>query len=216
MDLTESVALIVVGWLLGTLSPTIIGAIQKERRRSEVLAAMAVELREVRYKSALVLLRVKRSLAAVDQNTLAIVKPLLNHPTTPGDFDLGGSIAALLKNGDELYIAMSNANGQEKNPPTWYPRQRALYLEAHVNELSGLTAEHQRRLLKVLDELALFNNQVEFLRRLHELSFTLTGTNHAANSQNTLIAHEALGVRAEYLVTSINGVIDARGKQLKV
>jgi hypothetical protein len=50
VDSIEKVALLVVGWLLGLLGPTIIEAIKRHRENKQVKVALAAELREVSYK----------------------------------------------------------------------------------------------------------------------------------------------------------------------
>src|SRR5258708_4794927 len=73
----RDVFVLVLGWLLGTISPGILRAIQRSNRRVELLRGLRHECSELRFTLANALYGSKRSLRELDQPTLDLVKPIL-------------------------------------------------------------------------------------------------------------------------------------------
>jgi hypothetical protein len=53
----------------------------------------------------------------------------------------------------------------------------------------------------------LFNSQVDYVRALHDKSFTLSGSNYQLNATNLASAQTSLAVRAEVLIRAIDRAI---------
>src|SRR2546428_8624186 len=111
----RDVLLLILGWLLGTLSPGISESLARRSRRRELIKALAVELHELRYKLALILAQVRSKLGTVDQAMLDFTKPILF--AYVGDAEDAAMLDAtkrLLAKCDSSYIALLNSQSGSK------------------------------------------------------------------------------------------------------
>lgn len=211
----ESTFLIFAGWLLATLNPGVVEAIKRPKRRRELLHAFAIELRELRYKAVLVFWHQRSGTGSLDQHSLDIVKTLVfDHPVADGAPSIAENLKQALNVGEEKYIAIMNAKGAAENLGAWPALYYLPFLSSHAADFVLFTPQSQAHLMRVLEELDLFNNQVEFVRELNNKTFTLTGQNHGINSGNLAKAQRRLADRAEALVRAISRIVDPRGNTL--
>jgi hypothetical protein len=211
-QVADSILLVLVGWLLATLNPGIVDAIKRRKRKTELLHAFAVELRELRYKAVLVLWHQRAGTGSLDQSSLAIVKThVFDHPIADGEPDIAASLKELLRIGDSPYIAFMNAKGVQENLGAWPALYSLPFVSARATEFTLFDLGSQASLMRVLEELNLYNNQVEYVRDLNNKTFTLTGDNHGINAANLAKAQRRLADRAEILARAISRLIDPKG-----
>lgn len=210
MTSLSDVLLVILGWLLGTLTPGIADAIKRPKRKADLLTGFRVDVFDLRYKMAVVAHLARSETSTYDAPSLAILKPVLTLPPTGDAVDsaLGERFTQLLASGDSTFIAMYNARS---SAPGMYPMPYTLpFLDAHLGELSVLSLQSQRAILRIKAELELFNQQVAYVRACHDRSFTLAGENHRLNANNFREAVVKLAVRAECCVVASNALLDKR------
>jgi len=214
----DDVILVVLGWLLGTLSPGISDAIGRARRRRAIRRVLATELHELRFMLALVLERMRSKLRTMDQAVLNLVRPiLLAYRDNTEDVAILEAAKKLLEKGDAVYIALHNAPSPAGEGSWLLPvPYDAPFLKSRLEDLSLFPPATQQRLLRIVGELHLFNEQVAIVRQAHDRTFdtSLTGENYAANEKNLTIGTEKLAVRAEALIRAINRVLGPDGRPL--
>lgn len=213
MEQFANVLFVFFGWLLGTLSPGVVEAIGKRKRRAELMLGFAAELSELRFRIVLVLTRLHSKLRTMDQGVLDITKPLLL--SYRGDREDSVALEGtkqLLARGDAAYIALHNSDSESER--SLYPVPYQLpFLSAHVPDMTLFPVQAQQRLLRILGELALFNEQVALVRRIHDRTFDsgLSPANYQINSANLSEATKNLAVRATALIGAISSIVAADG-----
>jgi len=214
----NDVVLVVLGWLLGTLSPGIAESIGRAKRRRAILRVLATELHELRFKLALVLTRVRSKLRTMDQAMLDVVRPIVLGYGRDSEDDAGFMDATkkLLDKGDAAFIAVHNAPRPSEQTALFPVPYDAPFLKSRLEDLALFPARTQQRLLRIVGELDLFNGQVSFVRQAHDRTFdsSLSPENFAANASNLASGTAKLATRAEALIRAVNQVLAPDGKLL--
>lgn len=199
----SDVLLVVLGWLLGTLSPSIGRAILQGYRQRELLRGLSNECLELRFTLALALWGSRSKLREMDLRTLQLVKPIILEYAGGDDQELVAVFRQLAARDDQDVVTSMNERGSDPSGQWPMPYDLPL-LEAHLGEMTLLPMAKQEQLGRIRAELRLFNEQVAYVRHLLDLTFELTGPNHAINASNLVIAQRNLGVREEALVRTLN------------
>jgi hypothetical protein len=213
----RDVLLLILGWLLGTLSPGIGRAILRSRRRAELLRGLNYECSELRFTLANALFSTRRSLREIDQPTLDLVKPILLNYAGTEEAKLVAAAQQLFNQPDASVIQWANDERTEKKDPfgrplgQWPAPYSLPLLSTHIGELDLLPVNQQEAFLRVGAELRLFNEQVDYVRMLHERTFTTSGPNHQLNDSNLIVARRNLGTREDILIRAINRTVPANG-----
>ena len=212
MDRFADILFVLLGWLLGTLTPGIIEAIKRPKHKAEVLSAVKSELRELRYKVAIVVHRMRVATGTLNQQALDLIRPvILTHEGPEEDHQLAEGFRKLLALGDAKYIALHNAGESGTSSPYPVP-YAAPYLHSHLGEVAIFGQSTQEALLRVDAELHLFNEQVSYVRACHDRTFqTMSHENFQANQGNLDTAHVKLAARAETLVWALTRAMDCAG-----
>lgn len=209
----EDVLLVILGWFLGTLSPEISNAIARRKRRGSLKEILAAELNELRYTLAVVVIRLRTKTSTMSQATLDLSRNVIF--SYAGDVDhqkVVEGMKKLLAQGDAFYIQLHNAKGAEESA-IWPVPYDAPFLRAHLEDLPLFSLTVQQRLLRVIYQLGLFNEQIDFVRKAHDRTFdtSLSPENYAANQQNLLSGTEKLARRSETLIEAISQVVGVDG-----
>jgi hypothetical protein len=199
----SDVLLVVLGWLLGTLSPGIGRAILRRYRQRELLRGFSDECLELRFTLALALWGTRSKLREMDLRTLQLVKPIILEYIGGDDQELVTAFRQLATRDDQTVVRSMNERGGDASGQWPMPYDLPL-LEAHLGEMTLLPMAKQEQLGRIRAELRLFNEQVAYVRHLLDRTFELTGQNHAINASNLVIAQRNLGVREEALVRTLN------------
>ena len=207
MDRFTDILFVVLGWLLGTLTPGVTEAIRRPKRRDEIFAALRSEFVEIRYKLALVAHNMRARTGTMSHGSLALVRPIImGYEGNSTDGALRESVTKLLSQGEGAYIALHNTRKGQGSP---YPvRYESPFLEAHLHDLGLLSPKVQETILRLRAEFHLFNEQVDQVRQAHDRSFTIADkTNHALNNQNYEAGLEKLAYRAETVIREIDDLV---------
>lgn len=200
----SDVLLILLGWLLGTLSPGLGRAILRGYRRRELKAGFAKECVELRFTLAAALHLYRSNRRELDEATVALVKPIfLSYPGVD-DRELVDSLRELLSKPSAEVVKVLNERPPKANSGAWPMPYELPLLEAHLGELTLLTVVNQEQLMRIRAELQLFNEQVAYVRRLIDRTFEAQGENHAINAANLVVGERNLAVRSAALIRSLN------------
>ena len=210
MERIADILLVMLGWALGAITPGITEAIQKPKRRAEILSALRTELTELRYKLALVAHNMRGRTGSMTSTTAALVNPiLLGFRGDARDTEFQETFSKLLAVSEEQYFALQNRRKGQGSP---YPvRYGTPFLESQLQNVGLFPPATQERILRVRSEFHLFNEQVDQARMFHDRTYTLTGPNHSANDGNYETSLEKLAYRAEATIRTINALLGDDG-----
>jgi hypothetical protein len=213
LDLPD-IGLVIVGWLLGTLSPGIVEAIARTKRKKQLFASLAQEAHELRYKLALVAHRVRGKYGTMDHATLQLIKAIiLSYTGFEPDSDLAANYRKLLEYGEDKILQAFRSREQTRTS-IWPVPYAAPLLAVHLTDLSSFGPAKERLFLRVQSEIDLYNEQVDFVRGLHSRTFesSLSAENRAITVDSIVAATKTLGERAEIIVKTINRLLDSSGR----
>jgi hypothetical protein len=173
VDSIEKVALLIVGWLLGLLGPTIIEAIKRHRENKQVKVALAAELREVSYKLVLANHLIHLHFGTVDRPHLRWFKASTEHYEGP-------LLVEASRNALEIQLDLSDEQLSQYVRSQTAPAHQNInlqkiivpLLDARVASLWYLKNQLQVLLLSIRSHINLLNELVDQSRYYAGLTFS--------------------------------------------
>ena len=183
---------LVLGWLLGMLSPALVEAVRRRRRVTALQIALGQELRGLQFQMATKALVFRLRASKPNPTFLAWFDGMIaKHSDQPGVEE------------SRKYLALLQAADLSKLPDPEPKRGFSLsvgeapLLTTHTNEIAQFPIEAQKWLLRLVRELSFFNQQVTFLRHLFDKTFdSLSETNRTLIKRNLEEGYEGLAKRA--------------------
>ena len=167
----RDVLILLLGWLLGLLSPLLAEKIQRPRRRAELTKSVLYELDHLRYVLTGLSYKLLSRAAAVDRDFIRWILPILETYTGPG---AEPKFAELYKKQLEMTDDQLRAMYQAMRTPgsgVGLKKYSLPFLESQIQSLSICPLEFQQKVLNMRAQLELLNQEIEFAR----YSFQLRG-----------------------------------------
>lgn len=200
----ENLTLIVVGWLLGLLGPTIVDAIRQRRQNERGRIAILGELRELACTLALAAHGVRASLGTLDRDFLAwLKKDLESHATGSDVRSVIPKLNVLLQQPDHSLAEALFAAKAGDGIGVVLQKYSTAMLDSRVSALWSFDTQLQRQLLNLKRELTLLDDLVDQSRKYADLTFSLDGADRVAVANNFNIAIEQYARRCERIVRTI-------------
>ena len=196
---------ILLGWLLGLLSPGIAERIRRKYRKTELIACVLGELRELQYTMAWVAHMLRAHLGLVTDKFLDWVEPLMRDydgpDAIPNIAEAMAKVRAMPKECRSMHLALRKPNRGLDLKEYSIP-----FLEAMAGEISICPLDFQRRVWRIKGQLDLFNQQVLSLRALFAKTFdpSITGNNREAVISNLNEGYEQLASRAQLIADAVS------------
>jgi hypothetical protein len=164
---------LVVGWLLGLLSPVVADFVSRKRRQLEIKQGLGVELAELRFSLVSATLSVASSGGALDQEYVAWLKAALESQRGAREEDRRALLETVGKLGglDEQQLA---AVARSLGPPpaaSALTKHRLPYLESKLDYVSSLPPAAQRQLLEIQAQIGVINELQDDIRFCQAKSF---------------------------------------------
>jgi hypothetical protein len=156
---------LVLGWVLGLLSPVVFDALTKKRRQAEVRQAVLVELAEMKLSLASETFPVAGSVGAWDRDYLTWLKAVLESSRGARDAErqqLLDTVTGLLGLDDQQLAATARSAVLPASPAL--RKHRLPYLEANLEVLASLRPEALRQLLEIQAQVGVINELLEDVR----------------------------------------------------
>ncbi len=151
----NDILLLILGWLLGTLSPSVGRAILRGDRRRELVRALSRECLELRFTLAAALYGSRSELREMDEKTLQLIKPILHTYDGADDRALVEAFRKLTAEKDEHVVTLMNERPTRASAQWPMPYDLGL-VEAHLGELTQLPMMRQEQLMRIRAELRLW------------------------------------------------------------
>jgi len=156
---------LVIGWLLGLLSPIIVDLFTKKRRLAEVERGLLVELGELKFSLASTTLAVAGAIGAWDREYLTWLKAAFESYRGARDEDrkpLLATVTGLLELDDQQLAAAGRSMGAPISPAL--RKHHLPYLESRLDYLAGLGPDAQRQLLEIQAQAGVINELLDDIR----------------------------------------------------
>jgi hypothetical protein len=199
-----SILYLLLGWLIGIISPGIAERIRREHRRRELVRSILSELTALQYMMAIVAHVMRGKLATVTDEFLDWIAPIVaryDGPEKPK-----GQEEALAKTRKiseqqrrevDLYINSRKGRGLAL-------KQYSLpFLQSVSNELPICSLDFQRRVLHVKGRLDVFNQHTSFLQAQFNKTFEVTDGDYESVTTNLSEGYSQLAAIAEGIANAI-------------
>lgn len=202
---------LILGWAFGIISPSIIDRIAELRRRKEVKATIAVELRELEFVLALVVLRLFRRKRILTVERIRLIRSVVEGYDGPEDDPEAQRRTKeylALPEAEQLRLAgQATENGSNAPRLTKYSLP---FVQAHTQTISQLPVDFQWRLSQIMRDLQLYNDQVDQFAKDFDRTFdtSITGENRSVVQKNIERTYESAAVRAERIIHTVRELID--------
>jgi hypothetical protein len=200
----DTILMILVGWLLGLLTPGIAERIRRPYRRRDLMQAVVDEMLGLQYTMAIVAYRIRARYADVPDAFLDKILPIVEGYSGPARHeDLVEGLRKTRSLSQEQRAAMHQA--MRKPNVGVGLRQYAIPLFAtQIADLAICSIDFQRSVLHIRYHLDLYNQNVPYAQSLFEKTFN----NPSPADRDALItnqeqAYRDAGVRAEIVMNAI-------------
>ena len=185
-----------------------------EAKKPELLTSIASEAHDVRYKLALVALRVRGKYSLFDKATFDLLRTVIqDHKGIEHDTVLAAHYRETLERGEKVFL--ESIRPPDDSFTTLFPVPYHLaFLQANLAALSIFPPATQEILLRINAEIDLYNEQVAIVRTLHDRTFdsAMIPENRKIIRNNLNAATKTLGTRAEITVGIIGKFVDSKGR----
>ncbi len=165
--------ILLVGWVLGLLSPLITNAIQERKKSKALKQSILNEIDEFRIIMAGVISQITSNVNALDHELIEYLLSIFESSSSVKDYD------SMMQNLKEMHKLSPEVlkHAQEQKISHRYLSLKKYdlpYLRAKTNDLSSLDDEFQRRSFELLSLLNMFNEDIDVARYFHKLTFDVS------------------------------------------
>lgn len=201
MDSTiEKLGLVFFGWLLGMLAPAVVDAIRQQRMDAKCRIAIRVELRSLALRLVSVVHGLHTDSGDVTDEELAWAKKNIMRFS---EGDESEKLTKALQGLSEIDPGKRRAVLQSLVKPgvvAGFQKYAVSVLDARVSTIHTFETTEQLQLLEIRTQIAFLDELVERSKKLLDMSFTVTGTNHALVLQDSARCELNYGKRAALIV----------------
>ncbi len=211
--------MLIIGWLLGLLSPSIVLGIRNEYKRREVRSGIESELKELLNRMATVVSIIALRFGRYDKELVEWLIPLFEgyKGVNPSE-----NILQLLKKqqklDDKQFAEIVAYEKVDSELGLAVKKYKLPYLESKIGELSIFSEKSQRQALEILTNLHLFNEEVEEARFYFKLTYDsgISEENHLRASEGGNASYRNIGKRARIIVDRIKKYQEAQASNKRL
>lgn len=202
----SDLVLLLLGWLLGILSPAIVDGIRRRRETARVRSALRGELHELRYRMALAAYLLQMRFGTIDRKYLEWVRGAVSsYPGASQQDPTLRFVESQLGLPDDQIAALAQHQKASSEGALSVKKYALPLLDARVGSLWELDEELQKHLLEVRANLDLFNEEVDQARYYFGLTFQNLGEENYRRVETNLVGcYLNIASRAEILVEKID------------
>lgn len=154
---------LLVGWLMGLLSPLIVDAIRRRRERKEIKQAIITELQELQYRLASGVYLTTLKLGKGDREFFKWFLPILERYEGPLNLDVQNKYAkdALKLTDEQLTAVLEHSKNEDLNKGMTLKKYYAPLLDANIAHIGSFSVEFQNLLLTIHSRLGIINEQID-------------------------------------------------------
>jgi hypothetical protein len=201
----EQLLYISFGWLLGLLAPAIVERIRKGYRRSELTVAIRAELHELQYKMAFCSPKLNSHLATVTDRHLAWLEQIVSKYTGPNP--KAGILSSLVdyRKVSEEERRQALATNRDPNVGVGLLQYSIPFVTAHLADISLYPVPFQSAVIRIKDQLDMYNQRVAYLQNLHDKTFdtSLTELNRSIVISNLEKGYRDLADQTAFVADAI-------------
>lgn len=206
----DTLGAIILGWLLGLLSPMIVDTIRKRYRKKEVRQGIITELSDLRLRMATAVYRFESHFGTYDRALVNWLIPILenhNSQTEIGDCLKGIKEKAAFD--DQAFHECAKRQKEQPYKGLSVKKYRVPYLDSNIGELGIFDERSRAAILDVRAQLEMYNEEIDEARLYQKLTFDLRDSeiNHPIAYQLVQNCYKNLGQRAKQIADRIGQIM---------
>lgn len=181
------VGYIVLGWLLGVLSPLFTRHGERARRRKEIGEGLRTEISELRVRLAMTTFLITLKYGEFDRAFLNWLKPYLEgYEGTYTDGTILKTLDTILIFSDQEIASYAALDRAKTEASLSLKKFRLPYVEANLGNLDLFSERTKLLMMETAAQIETINEEIDRIRFYYGLTFdsTLTGENHYRARQN--------------------------------
>lgn len=187
MEYVVPTVFILLGWMLGLLSPRLVELIQRSYRREDLKRSMFIELEDLRPKLAANVFQVAQRDGEVDSALLEWIEPIWRaDKSNPQNRIVAEVSAGMRQQPDQLQMVSKILAAKETRRGLTFKKVTLPFLTSQLHALYLFSPEFQRVALKILARLDLLNQEMDVAWFNFQKTFdsALSETSNIAVTQN--------------------------------
>lgn len=184
---TKAILMLILGWLLGLLSPSITNYIQEKQKSKKIKKSILAEVEECQMNMANIVYLIESNYITTNHSLLDYLIPIYENYN--GINDYRNTLSRLKKLRDlpeEKLEIVSQKNLYENfDKSLSFKKYDLPYLKSKINDISLLEEDFQKNLLQLIFKLNLFNSEIEESKFHYQLTFSneISDENHEINKK---------------------------------
>jgi hypothetical protein len=206
----KTIIAIVLGWLLGLLSPPIVELIQRRHRRAELRRSLFIELEGLRLILAANVYNIAANNRAVNRELVELVEPILRSDKVFSESNKAADELGSLRQFTDEQIA--NVMAAKKPAGALSLKKIAVpFLTSQLSSLYLFSPEFQRIALKICSRLAIINEEIEVAAFNYRKTFDrLPQQDHATVVTNFLQSYQNILGLCRPLIDDVNRALSMK------
>jgi len=208
-----SVLLIILGWLLGIISPGLTSRISNHYKKLALKKAIICELNDLKIRLAYIPLRVHPGYGTLDKQIFRWVQEQTSDFTgledDPNVISKLKSINLKDEVNIEKLITLFNTTSRKENPAFHFKKMEICVIDSNLNNTELLDSDFLTKLLKIKFMTRAFNEEVATVNEYVKMTFdsSMTAQNHGIIQQEIIQKNNYISKKAVELVSEINKAI---------
>lgn len=203
-ELAEPVALVVIGWLLGLLGPSIVDAIRQRKENHLGRASIIAELEDFATTISNAAYRIRMSQGTLDREFLLEMKAIIDeYPQAIAVSRLREGVEKFLALPDEGLAALAARAASAGGSGLHLKHYSVPLLDSRVSALISFKTTLQISLLQLRREIEILDSLVRQAEKYLDMTFSVSDHNHARASENHANACAEYAKRAMSIIAKI-------------
>lgn len=210
-EVTRAILVLMVGWILGLVSPQLSDFIQRPYRRRDLKRSIFIELEGLRPKLAANVYQVAQRDGKVDRALLEWAEPIMHAEKGDRTIQLiAQAITKLLAQSTEQVQASSQYLAAQNIGTALNFKNLSLpFITSQLSSLSLFSPEFQRLVLKILARLEVINEEIAHAWFSYSKTFdsSLSAKSSAAVTQNMQQSYEFIAALSRNLIDDVDHLL---------
>lgn len=209
----ESLSLILFGWLLGLLGPSIVDAIKKRAMRHEIRKGIESELADLQYRLAASVYKVNLRYGDLNKDLLSWILPIMKRYNGVYPTDrLLESLESKLELSDEQLSALGDIQKSDGSKVITFRKYLTPFLDSHISALGLFPCDFQVAIFELKTQLGILNAQVDDTKTYRAMTFgsDISSENYNAVCEDLEKTYKSIGDRLKTITNAIDGILNLK------
>lgn len=208
----NNVLYIILGWLLGILSPGIITHISNHYRKEKIKEIMISDLKDLKMRLVLLPYKVKSDYGIVDKESILWLKKQTNDwEDIPSKSEFKEKFEKLENESSiENFVNLSNSLSRRDRPAFNFKKMTTTIIDSNLISAEILDNIFISKILEIKFQINAFNEEVDKVGELLKMTFdsSITTENHDILSLQIEKTNLVISDKAIYIIEKINSIIN--------